>query len=381
MKKLLVSIIGIVLSALLLTSCSVPYPTAVQKPSSLEFLDTFPENYELAVIRTSDYGENSYLELYDKALNLLGVVEYPYTCLENMGTIPFQTRNQVYVSHRGHLYGRSGGQVISIDTITGSATEHAIQKAAVTEVCATDDRLFVVGGQSVESFFVVMDKEDNELYSSKEEGALSGFSVAGNKLVMCRTPMRESTKPSSLMIFDIDTNESHDVTLGELGRTYALSQPIDEKIYFGAFRQRIDETIDEWETRHTVGCYSLKDGTVHEVLEAYNRIVDIVSYGDNLFALQKDRDVPTGSCIYVIDKQDESLKNKVSLDFVPLQMYECNGYLYIQGYYKQTGNTCLRQYRIDGDNLVEPKETALCPEINALDRYFASGIFFRGESC
>jgi hypothetical protein len=343
----------------------------------------FPESYEVAVIRTSDYKEGSYIELYDKELNLVGTVAYPdYTCLENMPySSPYRKGDEVFIAHRGYIAGRKGGQVVSFNAITGESTTFDVNKSFVSNVVATKDYIYAVGG-NFDATVAVLDNYGAIVAESMiKESSFDTLTVVGDTVYAGLNPvMALDEEPGA--IASINTDASVDVKsyTGEMGPIYSMSDERDGKVYFGTIMQFVDKKQNVFTNRYAIGCYSTADETVHKVVDTDNTIGDIITIDNCIYALQTDVDSPEKSYIYTIDIINETITNKLPLGFLPSQMINSGDSIYVYGFYKETGDYCLRQYRIDNEGLILKKETELNPEINRLASYFVSGIFVRNQT-
>jgi hypothetical protein len=341
----------------------------------------FPGDYAVAVVRTSDHHEGSYLELYDEELRRVATVAYPYTCLENMpNNAPFRCGDEVLIAHRGYLAGRGGGQVVSINALTGEARAYDVGRSFVSNAAALGDSIFASGGNRP-GFVVELNRQGQTIAVAEEDGMnIIGFTELDGALAACSYPADSYADDGSISIFSTADDVGNFIRLNGLGTSHILSREDNGKVYFGAIRQYIDNKSEEYAMSCSVASLRVRDGEVRKLISTDNEIESVAVDDTSVYALQQDIDNPENSCVYVIDKTTEELRNRVSLGIIPEQMGVYEGRLYVFGMYKETGKLCLRQYRIDGTDLKDMRETAMDESINALDRYFASGMFFRNSA-
>jgi DNA-binding beta-propeller fold protein YncE len=335
-----------------------------------------PREYEVAVIRTNDYAETSYIEYYDKDLSLVSTVTYPYACMENLVNDPSCFNGTVYVAHRGHLYGRGGGQALALATDTGKVTEYDIGQAAVCEVVATETDIFVTGGLGYDSFLTQIDQESGESFECVfEESFLHSFATDGTQVLVAN---QVPGKPDNELWVLNDTQNIKKLELDGLGDVGRISDAIDGRFYFAA--QRLNESTETYRT--TLNRYSSAEQTVQTVFETTYHISYLVEGEEYLFLMQDDISDNAGNNILVIDPATEKIVATHPLPFYPLYIGEKNGFLYLLSYHKNTGIECFYQYRIEGTELVESHRTEMNEAVSNNRQlngtgFRASGMFFK----
>jgi hypothetical protein len=209
-----------------------------------------------------------------------------------------------------------------------------------------------------------------------EGGFLHSFATDGDRVVVAHDKL--DNDDNTLYIFRDASDIEKEVKLTGLGHAARITDAIGGKFYFGAALYNVEEgTYD-----NTLNYYSLQDDEIRTILHTEFRFELMAESNGYLFVLQDDRNSGVGNGIVVIDEATDKESTTYPLEFFPEQIEAHNGYLYLLGFYKQTGESCFVQYRIDGPHLTKVNENALDDELTKKGRerntpYFASGMFFR----
>jgi hypothetical protein len=334
----------------------------------------FPSDYEVAVIRTSDYVKPTYIEFYDEELNLICTTDYPYICLENLVNDPCVLDDVVYMPHRGSYNGgRNGGQVIALSIQTGEVQEYAARGGEVT---ATDKNIFVVSGSNTPRITQI-DKETGESFDiTLGEGYLHSCTTNGEVVALAQHEF--DSVDETLLMFRDASNVEKEIKITGLGDVSQIEYINDGRLFFTAALYNIDsETYD-----HTLNYYSPTDESVRTITHYDWSLGSIVESGEYLFITQDDPNAVGGNEIIVIDKESEDVVDTFALPFYPEYMEAHNGFLYLLGFYRNTGAPCFAQYRIDGSRLTHVIENKLDEGLTKTTRekgnpIFATGMFFR----
>ncbi|GHT78370.1 hypothetical protein FACS1894104_1470 [Actinomycetota bacterium] len=359
----------LLLATLVISGCQFPGTVKGNTPVQQEF----PKDYEVAVIRTSDYVEPTYIEYYDEDLNPIATTEYPYICLENMSSGPSIFDDIVYMPHRGSsIEGRNGGQVVGISSKTGEVVEYP---ATASELTATSKHIFTVRPSTGGAKIGQVDKETGESQDIAPGGYILGpLATDGETVIIAQNSLGD--EDWTLLVFS-DITDIKEVKMTGLGYPGPITYTSDDKFYFSA--AKLDLNTEEH--THTLNYYSLDDGQIHTFAQYTNFMSFIVENDGSLFVMQGDINVANGNEILVIDKATEQIMSAVSIPFFPEYMKQHNGHLYLLGFYKNTGDPCLVKYRIDGSDLIYVTENKLDDGLTKSGKsagtpYFATGMFF-----
>jgi hypothetical protein len=330
-----------------------------------------PKDYVVAVVRTSDYADVTYIEYYDRELNLLRTTEHPYTCVENMADDLISSEGVVYGAHRGSIYERDGGQVLAITPWTEEIREYPIGEAAVAEVTATKDALFATGGVGDVSYIARVDKATGESTTVTFEGCfLHSFATDGEKVIVVQDFLDEDD--NTLLIFTDPANIEKRIKVTGLGYAGPLADAIGGNFYFAGERYIGEKDVNEY----TFNRYSPLDDSIATILKSEYPLRSVVARAGYLFLMQQDVNATEQSKILIIDRSTEKLVNEYSVSFVPQKIGENDGFLYLLGYDRYTGSPCFAQYTVDGSKLTKTNENNLSLEVTEKGKFFSSGMFF-----
>jgi hypothetical protein len=339
--------------------------------SSARDVAEIPDDYAVAVVRTSDYADVTYIEYYDQDLNLVRTTEYPYACVENMADILSSSEGVIYSAHRGSIYERNGGQALGITPRTGEIREYPIDQPAVAEVTATKDTLFATGGVGDISYIAQVDKETGESKAVTFEGCfLHSLATDGEKVIVVQDFLDNSD--NTLLVFTDPANIEKRIKVTGLGYAGPLSDAIDGNFYFSGERHIGEKDVNEY----TFNRYSPLDDSITTILKSEYPLRFVVACAGYLFLMQQDVNATEQSKILIIDKNTEKLVGEYPVSFVPQKMGENNGFLYLLGYDRYTGSPCFAQYAVDGSQLTKSHENNLSLEVTEKGKFFSSGMFF-----
>jgi hypothetical protein len=325
----------------------------------------FPGNYELAVIRTSDYADPTYIEFYDKSLNLVTTVEYPYVCLENLVSAPSISDGFVYMPHRGNYYGRNGSQVVGISIQTGEVQEYEVGGNSLT---TTKDRIFVESGSGANTKITQIDKKSGETKEAIVGGVHVHALATNGETIVAAQGIADKDDEKLLFFKDVSYIE-REVELTGLGYPRQITHLSNDRFYFGAtLYNASNETF-----AYTLNYYSMSDDILHTVLSYAHSLSFIVENDTYLFVATDDVNAVQGNEILVVDKTSEEVVKTCPVSFLPQYMSQHGDYLYLLGYNIKTDERCLAQYRIDGSDVTYVTEINLS---NTHKGWFASGMFF-----
>jgi hypothetical protein len=356
-----------ILTALLLPLCGC----SLLLPAT----ERFSGNYEVAVIRTSDYTDPTYIEYYDNNLQLVGTGTYPYTCLENVYALPCVVDGVAYITHRGDKFFRNGAGIAGISTSTGEVQEYG---GGGGFLGATGSFLFS-SGMGI-AYIAQTDIRTGEVQTYKfEEGHTYTYGTDGTGVLISYDKM---VRDDCELIYFSDIAEiGAGVKAEGLGPVHFISNAIDGLFYFTAARYIVhDDETTEYD--HTLNSFSPADGQIRTYLHSEHSLLHVADGGECLLVMQRDTNDAAASKILIVDKVTGELIGECALPFYPRHISVHNGCLYVLGHYKGAGgSSCLYQYRIEGTTLIHMADTVMEEGLTRDGRekgtpYFASGMFF-----
>ena len=130
--------------------------------SGCQFSGTATENYNseyaIAVVKSNDSNISTFIEYYDKDLNQVNKLEYPYSTLENTWGKPERSGDEVFLAAQGIGGLRNSPIVVGLDTKTGAVHEYDTGMTVLKNSTANERYVFASNFLNGKAKLVRIDK-------------------------------------------------------------------------------------------------------------------------------------------------------------------------------------------------------------------------------
>jgi hypothetical protein len=355
-----------------------------------------PEDYAIAVIRTTEQDYSTFIEYLDEDLEPLGSVEYPYAAVDNIQCRPEQSGDEVYLTSGGLMGLKDSGIAFSLGVNDGLIEEYHFGRVWLQYAAVSDGFLFGAHNLNGTSRIDRLDIKTRERKTLELEGQIVvGLAAAEGRLVALAfdTGDLESVgiRPY-VTVYSDDLEQTERFDLSDYESLGWLHKLEGDRLYFSCSDEELaspNSASEEPLVEKTIHYYSFADNDV--VLLTFNdyrtdsgavpesgfsdQIEDVVEYGGYLLVLNYDQSntFPERNFISFYNKDTGQYEGRHTLDEAAGNMA-----LASDGSLLVLGASSLTRYRIDGDTLTEIDSVALDPDPHDGDiHYNYTGFFMR----
>jgi hypothetical protein len=326
-------------------------------------------NYTVAVIQTSQQTAPTFIDYYDKDLNLVASLEYPYALIQSPWGKPETYDDTVYMTPQGTAFGLDSSVVAALDLKTGKV-KNLNAEGGVSNVSANERYVFAAafGGMGR------IDKKTGEVLSIEQSGYLFPFAY-GDKVYVFNAMRPDDYAHAWLYIMNEDLELLEEI---DFGADSYVTQPtgfIGNKLYFAS---TFGDDEMPWEDMEwNLSYYSIEDNKVHTLTTVKGmRLEFVASIEDKLYVMATgDTTGDTLNKILIIDKRTGAIEGECKLGlYVPMYLLAKDGILYVGGTNDDRSHD-LRSYVPDGSTLQETAKVPLKSYDTSSVRYYITGLF------
>jgi hypothetical protein len=359
-----------------------------------------PEDYAIAVIRTTEQDYSTFIEYLDEDLEPLGSVEYPYACVNSTQRYPVHSGDDAFLVVEGPMGRRDGGIIFSFDVNDALIEEYRAGDVGLQYVTVSDGFLFGaynLNGTSYIDRIDIKTKEKETLELPRQ--IVEGLAATEGRLAVLACDIGSAGELFSenkpyVAVYSYDFEQTgHFDLLGYEGLGW-LHKLEGDRLYFECYNQYFassDSAGEEPITVPTIHYYSFTENRVvslvpddYHVTDAsdiiaedmfMDTILDVIESDEYLLVLSLDHSnvTPEKNSISFFNKGTNQYEQHYTLDDQPVQME-----LASDGSLLVLGSSSLVRFSLGKGTFTEIDSVALDP--NGADdnvHYFNSSFFMR----
>ena len=327
------------------------------------------EKMVIGVLKTSNFTKKTVILGYDKDLNLIADMEYPYMNVGGFGNTTLIEDNAYFVHEEGHAYRNDGNKVLEFSLEDFGVKEHTIGKNALSKMAV--NKKYIYGGNTVNAatkiYMTGRDGSKTKTVELPKEGLHCMF--ATDKNVFVNTVEfgfeKQGRKLSFLHIYDDELN--HIKTIDLKHHTFDRYTKIGDKFYFS--NMKYDETYNDDKVLYILDANTFEYETLE--LGIKMNLKDLIISGYYYILGSADYDTGGGITFKNIKTGEEIFHE---MEYGPDRMIKYENSLYI--FYRTTDHISkLVKYDINGIEITKVKEVDIKIDKVKSDNQFVTGVF------
>jgi hypothetical protein len=328
-------------------------------------------DYAVAVILTNRQTPSTFINYYDKDLNLVASLEYPYKMIQSPWGKPEVYDATVYLTPQGTALNPTSSVVAALDLATGKIKDLDAD-GGVSNVTANERYIFGAASGGMGR----IDKETGKVVSIQQPGYLFPFAHE-DKVYVFNDQRPEDFNHGWLFVMSEDLEVLETI---DFGAESALPQTcgfIGDRLYFILVAKNLDNI--PWEDLEWGLCYySTEDSKVHTLTTVQGMRLEFVeSIGSKLYVIATgDTTGDTLNKILIIDEKTGVIEGECKMgSFVPQYLLAKDNILYVGGTEGEDRTHELRSYVPDSLGLREVGSIPLTSYDTSTIRYYIGGLF------